>query len=167
MSFFEKKGVESVSTSFSQGSNEPIPKDTKLLAYVESASLEFKPQYSEDEYISLQWRVHAPDEYQNRVVFQKLRVNDPAKSARAWQMLAAIDANCGGQIAKFEGEHLDDVTLQTALISKPMLIQVDIWELNDRKGNWVKAVASRSEYSGVQPKKEPEVTPIHDDDVPF
>jgi len=168
--YFDSKTSTKTSTDgdFEIG-QEPIPEVTRLLAYIESAKHVFRPEWDEDDYINLMWRVHAPDEFKKRVVFQKLRINDPKKKDRAWQMLAAIDHNCGGEIAKLPADtELNDATLQAALISKPMMIEVSVWEINDRKGNWVRAVSNRGSYEGEQPKSEPpKVESFEDDEIPF
>ena len=64
-------------------------------------------------------------------------------------MLAAIDANCGGKLMA-SGEEPTDTSLAKALLNKPMHIKVMVWEMDDRKGNWVSAVAPKAKRE--QPK---------------
>jgi hypothetical protein len=121
---------------------EPIPSNTTLKVTIETAEW---ADYEGDEYISITWAVLGPDEYKNRKVFQKLRVKDSdgKKQKKALLMLAAIDANAGGALAKSKKAVFDDMDLATALTNKIMLIKVDIWETDDGKtGNWVRAVSS-------------------------
>lgn len=122
---------------------EPIPAGTQLKACIDDAAWD---DHEDDEgkrhfYISLTWSVLA-GEHENRKVFQKVRVrdNDPKKRDKALRMLAAIDANAGGKLME-SGAEPDDNALQSSLVNKPMIIKVDVWEMNDRKGNWVQKVA--------------------------
>jgi hypothetical protein len=121
---------------------EPIPSNTTLKVTIEGAEW---AEYDGDEYISITWQVLAPDEYKNRKIFQKIRAksHDDKKRQKALLMLAAIDANAGGALAKSKKAVFDDMDLATALTNKIMLIKVDIWESDDgKKGNWVRAVSS-------------------------
>lgn len=72
MSIFDKyKGADEAG-SFEVGSDFPvIPKGTSVLAACESASNEV---YKEDEFVTLKWRVVKPAEYENFVIFQKVRI---------------------------------------------------------------------------------------------
>jgi len=122
----------------SGGDFELIPAGTQLKACIDDAAWE---DYESDFFINLTWSV-LEGEFENRKVFQKVRVrdNDPKKRDKALRMLAAIDANAGGKLIA-SGAEPDDNALQAALVNKPMIIKVDIWEYNDRKGNWVQKVA--------------------------
>lgn len=120
------------------GDFEPIPAGTQLKACIDDAAWD---DYEGDQFINITWTV-LDGEFENRKVFQKIRVreNDSKKRDKALRMLAAIDANAGGKLMA-SGQEPDDNALQMALINKPMVIKVDIWEMNDRKGNWVQKVA--------------------------
>lgn len=144
MSFFDLSDNTSVSTDGKfevDTGGATIPNDTTCLAMIDEAGW---AEYEGDEYINLRWVVVEPAQYKNRKVFQKVRVHDAdaKKVDKAKKMLAAIDANAGGKLVA-AGEEPTDMTL-TTLINKPMLIKVMEWEMNDRKGNWVSAVAPRS-----------------------
>jgi hypothetical protein len=113
--------------------------------------------YEESTYINIRWQVLEPAAYKNRKVFQKIKCfdADPKVADKAKKMLAAIDANAGGKLATSD-KAPDDISLAKALLSKPMLIKVMIWEINDRKGNWVSMVSPRAKTTAV-PTPEPVV----------
>ena len=120
------------------GDFEPIPAGTQLKACIDDAAWD---DYEGSYFINLTWSV-LEGEFENRKVFQKVRVrdNDPKKRDKALRMLAAIDANAGGKLME-SGAEPDDNALQSSLVNKPMIIKVGVWEMNDRKGNWVQKVA--------------------------
>ena len=141
MSFWQKQDGSQVenTSSFEMGGGDikPIPNNTALIAAIEEAKWD---SYEGVSYISLKWRVMRPSEYANRVLFQKLHVFDPKKGDKAKQMLMAIDANCGGKLARLN-DAPEDHDLMTALIGKPMAAKVQVWEINDKSGNWISAVS--------------------------
>lgn len=154
------------------GSMEPIPDGTAVLAAIEEAKWD---SHEDLHYISLKWRV-LTGQYEKRVIFQKVKVNgdsqakDPAMTKdKAKRMLAAIDTNAGGKLIA-SGEEPTDAALMSALVGKPMFIKVFVWEMNDKKGNWIGAVAPKK---GAQPiEQAPAPTPapsadFGDDDIPF
>jgi hypothetical protein len=170
------------------GNLDPIPDGSSVLALIDEAKWDAK---DEADHISLRWSVLSPDEYKNRKVFQKLWVtdddpmaNDADKAAKkrdkARRMLAAIDANAGGQLAK-GGQPTDD-TMTAALCNKPMVIKCMVWSMPDRErpgevieGNWIAAVAPSSKGIDVKPAKPKAPTPaggaggadLGGDDIPF
>lgn len=141
MSFWQKQDGSQVenTSSFEMGGGDikPIPNNTALIAAIEEAKWD---SYEGDNYISLKWRVMRPSEYANRVLFQKLHVFDPKKGDKAKQMLMAIDANCGGKLAKLRDTPQDE-DLMMSLVGKPVAIKVQVWEINGKTGNWISAVA--------------------------
>lgn len=167
------------------GNLEPIPANTGCIAAIEEAKWD---SYEEDRYISLKWRVIKPDEYGNRVIFQKVKVygtsrdRDPHATAdKAKRMLAAIDANAGGKLMKLQSEP-DDTDLMSALVGKMMAIKVQVWKLTKEdgekmEGNWISAVApakgkaaeaAKKSAPKPQPKPEPAVEEDYfEDDIPF
>lgn len=187
MSFFDLSDNSKVSTDGKfevDTGSATIPNDTTCLAMIDEAGwAEYQgdeaglAEYKSDEYINLRWVIAEPKQYANRKVFQKIRVydTDAKKSDKAKKMLAAIDANAGGKLVA-SGQYPTDMMLTKALINKPMLIKVMEWEMNDRKGNWVAAVAPRSGKSPAQaqpaesaPRKAPAPAPADDfeDDIPW
>lgn len=177
MSFFDLSDNSAVSTDGKfevDTGSATIPNDTTCLAMIDEAGW---AEYQGDEYINLRWLVLEPKQYANRKVFQKVRVYDAdaKKADKAKKMLAAIDANAGGKLVA-SGEDPTDMTLTKALINKPMLIKVMEWEMNDRKGNWIAAVAPRQGRAPAQapaaepvPRKAPAPAPADDfnDDIPW
>ena len=132
-----------------------------------------------------------PAEYANRVIFHKLKVfgtaqdKDKAATAdKAKMMLRAIDANCGGKLSKLT-EAPEDRHLMSALVGKPMAIKLQVWEMNDKKGNWISAVSPAKQQAPVAQASAPQaqarpqqrtvtppqnVAPVYDpldDDIPF
>jgi len=148
MSFWQlNDGTEAQSsTTFESGGGEivPIPNNTQLIAVIEEAKWNY---YQGDSTINLKWRVMRPADYANRVIFHKLKVfgtskdKDKAATAdKAKMMLRAIDANCGGKLARLNAAP-EDADLMTALVAKPMAIKVQVWDMDGKKGNWISAVA--------------------------
>ena len=123
------------------GTIENIPNDTTCLAMIDEAGL---AEYLGDEYISLRWLINEPDAYKGRKVFQKVRAFDVdnKKADKAKKMLMAIDANCGGKLAQSD-ESPNDTAMAKALLHKPMLIKVMVWDMDGRSGNWIASVAPR------------------------
>jgi hypothetical protein len=143
-----------------------IPENTTCLAMITEAKID---EYQGDEYVSLTWTVAKPQAYQNRKVFQKVRIfdADSKKADKAKQMLAAIDKNAGGSLAK--SDTAPSNTTLFGIMKKPMLIKVMVWELNDKTGNWVAAVSPRSveEPVKVAPKAVSEIANDDIDEIPF
>lgn len=153
------------------GSSEPIPDGSKLKAAITEAKWS---EYQGSRYISLRWDVLA-GEYAKRVIFQKVKVydEDPKKADRQRNMLAAIDANCGGKLMQIEGEP-SDIDLIKCLANKPVVIRVGVWEIDGKSGNWITACESNGKApapaakktEAAQAKKEQE--PVEEDDIiPF
>lgn len=133
-----------------------IPDKSNVLAMIDKAA--WKDAYqSSEQFIELTWVVMEPEQFANRKVFQKIWVTDLEprtvkekgqakaieKRDKARQMLATIDANCGGKL-QASGEAPTDESLAMALTNKsPLLIKVMEWEMNGNKGNWVAMVAPK------------------------
>jgi len=150
MSFWQKQDgsqIENI-TSFDAGGGDiqPIPNNTALIAAIEEAKW---AEYDGEHYINLKWRVMRPADYANRVIFQKLKVFSEKQGDKAKQMLAAIDANCGGKLSKLT-ETPEDMHLMTALVGKPMAVKVQIWDMNGKTGNWISAVSPAKSQAPVQ-----------------
>lgn len=153
------------------GNMEPIPDGSSVLAMIDEAKWD-RTKDGSAEFISLRWTIIQPDAYKNRKVFTKLWVTDDdpgAKSAdaaakkrdKARRMLAAIDANAGGKLTSKPGKPSTE-DLGIHLTSKPMVIRVQIWEVEDRqtgekiRGNWVSMVAPKTSelhIAAAAPKK--------------
>lgn len=181
-SMSDGKTAEQSSTYESGGGDlEPIPNKTGCIAAIEEAKWDM---YEGDRFITLKWRVARPDAYKNRVLFQKIKVfgtskdKDPVATAdKAKRMLAAIDTNAGGKLMKL-GAEPSDTDLMSALMGKLMAIKVMVWEMDDKKGNWISAVAPAGK-SAPAPQEVPmqAAAPVQaqsaaggssfDDDIPF
>ena len=159
MSFWQKQDGSAVesSTTFESGGGEitPIPNNTALIGAIEEAKWS---EYQGEHYINLKWRVMRPAEYANRVLFQKLKVFSPKQGDKAKQMLAAIDANCGGKLSKLT-ETPEDMHLMTALVGKPMAVKVQIWDINGKTGNWISAVSPAKSQAPQAQNTAPAQTP--------
>lgn len=123
----------------SQTDMEPIPAKTQVKAACDEAKWD---TYDGDEYISLRWNILAPAEYKGRKIFQKVRVkdDDSKKADKAKKMLGAIAVNAGGGLLKIQSEPTDQ-DLQKHLLNKPMALLLAVWEIDDKKGNWISAVS--------------------------
>lgn len=160
MSFFQLSDGSQIegSKEFDGGGGniEPIPGGTVVLAAPSEAKWESKE--GQQDYISLKWVVMLPEEYKNRIVFQKIQVNheETKKADKAKRMLVAIDANAGGKLMA-AGEEPTDESLQLALTNKMMSLSLEVWEIDTDKdtgetlpegdrprGNWVRAVADKT-----------------------
>jgi len=173
MNFFTTSDNQAIQTnqSFDLGGGdfEPIPNNTQLKVLIDEAKWD---EYENDRYISLRWMV-IDGEYKNRKIFQKVRVLDDntTKADKAKTMLAAIDSNAGGKLLA-HGVMPDDMALGLNLTNKPMAVVVAIWEMNDKKGNWIKAVSPLNAASQPQQQQQQQqqVAPMSadfDDDIPF
>lgn len=167
MSFFGN--IDTNSNTFELGGDNlpPIPKNTKVLAICEKAE---NKTFESDRFINLQWRVHQPQEFNNRVIFQKLRVYHGDQIDKHRQMLAAIGANAGGklfQLMQQAGEtEPSDMTLQAGLTNVPMVLLLDVWEMEingeNRSGNWVRMVSPRAaqQAAAPAPAAQPVIQPV-------
>jgi hypothetical protein len=151
--------------SFDAGSAEPLPDGTNVLAAPVEAGWK---TYEYEDYINVQWSVLAPDQFKNRRIFQKIKVNDKDKGEKAKRMLAAIDANAGGKLFTLDGKPTDQ-DLTQCLVGKPMMVKLGLWEINGKSGNWVQAVAPRGAQAGPQAAPPPPAptTDINEGDIPF
>jgi len=166
------------------GNTDPIPDGSSVLAMITSAGWKNPKDDTSVEYVELEWQVAQPEEYANRKVWQKLWIDDLDPSAKDEakairkrdnhkRMLAAIDANCGGKLAK-KGARPDDSALALALMQRPMVIKVKTWD-NDKgepAGNWICAVSPKTAaISAAVSKAKPnaKASSFEDDDeqIPF
>jgi len=141
-------------------SYELIPDGTTALAIITKPSIE---QYNGDEYINVEWTVAKPEAYKNRKVFQKVRVWDsnPKKADKAKAMLANIDKNAGGKLAKLDKDPTNESL--SVLTGKTMLIKILIWSIDDKTGNYIGAVSPRTNDEPAPVVAKP--TPVVDEDI--
>ena len=150
------------------GNMEPIPNNSDVLAEVVGVKWD-KGKDKEERYVSVQWKVSAPEAVKNRVVFQKLWVDDLDPSAKsedkarekrdkARRMLATIDANAKGRLMQSNDAPTDD-SLALALQGAKMVIKCMVWSIDDRStgetitGNWVSAVKPKTADLHVSSEK--------------
>ena len=113
-----------------KGGGSVIPEGTRVLASVE----EIKTQTfdgSTHESLNLKWRVEEPEEYNNRVFYQTIKINgsdpqsqyyDESKQEKqikaAFAMFSAIDKNAGGIIGKLMRKPTDAELTQHIVAAK-------------------------------------------------
>lgn len=137
------------------GSMEPIPNDSDVLASIAAVKWATKKDASE-RFIEIKWQVEQPEQFANRVVFQKLWVDDldpgaktqekaKEKRDKALRMLVTIDANAKGRLMQSMDVPTDD-SLSLALVGAKMVIKCMEWSIPDSaggdpiRGNWISAV---------------------------
>ena len=178
------------------GNMDPIPDNSDVLAEVKEAKWVSKGEGGDAvRYINIQWKVEAPDSVKNRVVFQKLWVDDldpsskdeakaKTKRDKARRMLATIDANSRGKLMSSADRPTDD-SLALALNGARMVIKCMVWEMPDRehygefiRGNWISAVKPKTSDLHVSVAKPAPKAPasggqtsgsfdLEGDDIPF
>jgi hypothetical protein len=173
MSFFKTSDGEKIqaekSFDASGGYGEPIPDNVNVLACVDK--IEWR-SYEGVESISVQWGIVQPKEYANRKVFQNLKVNDaePKKKDKALRMLAAIDAMHGGKLMALNAAPNDE-QMAAALLNKLSVLKIGAFDIEGKKGNYVKAVAERKAVGSADEVKSPAPrtakSDSFDDDIPF
>lgn len=174
MSFWNTSdGNLNVTGNFDMDGSEPIPANTELVAMPTNA--QWTEWQDAPRYVDIEWTV-VDGQYKNRKVFQKIRVfdEDPKRRDRAIRMLAAIDANAGGNLRAL-GREPSDSDLQQHLMHKVMRIKVMVWELDGKSGNWVSAVSSangqqpQQQVAQQQPAPQQQAVPnfAADDTIPF
>lgn len=184
--------------------NDVIPKDTRVKAVIDEIEWSAVPDESDNDagvaYINVRYSILAPEEFKNRKIFQKLFVSSVGKpSAKDAEkkrtndltLLAAINVNSNGQPLNNCTSAPTDAEL-SSLIGTILLLQLDVWEIGDRKGNWIRSLegatatkatvygklASKpsakpanktAPVSAKEPDKEQELPEINDidDEIPF
>lgn len=143
------------------GNFEPIPDNSKVLAMVDAVKWQTK-EHTGKRYLEITWTVLAPEEFKNRKIFHNLWVDDldpnaksedkaKEKRDKARRRLAQIDALCGGKLTQSNDAPTDDAMMM-ALGNRQLVIQVMMWEMDDRerygekiRGNWVNNIYAPSE----------------------
>lgn len=199
MSFWDLSDGETAKTESKEyeipgGNMDPIPDNSDVLAEVKAVKWSSQKD-KEERFVEVQWQIVEPAQFKNRVVFQKLWVDDldpgakteekaKAKRDKARRMLATIDANAKGKLMSSADTPTDD-SLALALQGAHMVIKCMIWEMPDRekygefiRGNWVSAIKPKGTALNVgeakaPPKAAPQSAPpdrnfdLDMDDVPF
>lgn len=174
MSIFKKFQDEINAGTFEIGGGDmaPIPKGTAVLAACESASNE---SFEDQEYVNLKWRVAQPAQYENRVIFQKVRIYGQPSPKRdtAERMLFAIATNAGGGLIKAmeaAGEEFPSNQSLQQLCNRLMVLKLGVWDIEGKTGNWVQAVSPHK--NGTAPVAAPKPAATLSaadsfDDIPF
>lgn len=166
-----------------KGGGSVIPEGTRVLATVE----EIKTQTfdgSTHESLNLKWRVEEPDDYNNKVFYQKIKHNgedpqsqyyDPAKQEKkikdAQNMFAAIDANAGGHVKKLMRKPTDQ-ELFNYIVDAKMWVHMGVYN-NKQIVRGVSAFRSIDEPSKQATNATAPKTPANQvgdddmDDIPF
>jgi len=168
------------------GNFDPIPDGSNVLSFIEEAK--WDEHRDGNRFLNLKWRVEQPEEFLNRVIFQKLWIldDDPnvkdadkmkKKRDKAKKMLAAIDANSGGKLGRKAGIPTND-DLALALQTRQMVLRLQVWEMPDgnggtNSGNWISAVFPKNKEVRIGELAAPASAPARgasvplDDDIPF
>jgi len=170
------------------GDFEIIPKNTKVLASVDEAA--WKAVYQGTaEFVNVKWRIMKPSQYEGRVIFQKLFVDEPdprtpsdkisSKRDAAKRQLSVIDNNHKGKLSKLTARPTNE-QLALGLIGAQAVLALDLWDIDGKQGNWVRAITPKgSEITADAAKassRGSEAPPVRgpfdddidlDDDVPF
>lgn len=188
--------------SYETPSTELIPKDARVKAVIDEIEWSAVPDESDNDagvaYINVRYSILAPEEFKGRKIFQKLFVSSVGKpSAKDAQkkrtndltLLAAINVNSNGQPLNNCTSAPTDAELST-LIGTILLLQLDVWEIGDRKGNWIRSLegatatkATVARKPASKPSTKPAPKPAHvveegkeeqpdvidqiDDEIPF
>jgi len=190
---FWNDGSESTGEAETKGGNnfDPLPDGTRCLAHIENVEWGFyDPEDENVPYVKATWNIEKPSDYENRKIFHDIKLygenpkgqsynpeKQEAKMETARTMFWAIDKNCGGKLAALKRRPTNG-DLQKYLIAKPMYVTVGLWEIGDKKGNWVRKIEPISAGEKPQPKQteqkqKPQAkqkasnTFDEDDDIPF
>lgn len=166
------------------GSFEVIPKNTKCRAHIEEIEWGFyDPEDENIPYAKARWNIEAPSDYENRKIFHDIKIygenpkgqnydasKQEKKIENARTMFWAIDKNCGGKLAALKRKPKTE-ELQRYLIGKPMHITLDVWETNDKSGNWIRKIEPLNAANAAQQKPaqkqqpKPQQSKVNDFDV--
>lgn len=187
MSFWQTSAGENVTENVEKeydagGGYTLIPDKTNCLMMIHSAG--WDKDRDGNRYVKIRWDAIKPEAVAKTVTFQKIWCADfnpkwkpdeaQKKRDKALRMLAAIDANSGGKLAK-AGCEPDDDDLALALTNKQMMAKVMVWEIDGKEGNWIAAIGSKGGSLAITdlaelPKREAK-KPVDEDydigDVPF
>lgn len=143
-------------TEMEVGGAEPMPSGTAAICVIDA--IEWK-EWEGDEYINVRWCVVQHPDYKDRKVFHKVRVcdADTKKRDKALKMLATLDNITGAKLME-SGKRPTDVDLGR-MMNRPVHVTFDVWEIDGRSGNWVRAVAPAAGAAAAQPAASKEDLP--------
>ena len=153
VNFWDLGEDEKVTGEFESGGFNLIPDGTRVLCMLEdikwvSPKAAFDSTTDSGDYVEATWKVLEPLDYRKTVLFQKIRImhNEADKAKKAKMMLLAIDHNAGGELAKLDRKP-EDGDMQRALLNTIVCATVRIWEMDDKKGNWIAKVEPKANFS--------------------
>ncbi len=125
-----------------KGGERLMPEGTRVLASVEKIKTQTFAG-SSHESLNLKWRVEEPEEYNNYVFYQTIKINgsDPLRQyynkdkqdtqiKDAFRMLSAIDKNAGGNISKLMRKPTD-AELTQHIVAAKMWVTLGVY--NDKQ----------------------------------
>jgi hypothetical protein len=131
---------------------DPLPK-AWYTSMLEEVSVD---EYQDQKKIKIKARVVGEGPGKNRVLFLNLKafegpdIKETARD-RAIQVLVKMYGICK---AKLPNGEPDDRSL-SQLIDKPMDLLLDVWEIDDKSGNWLVNVEARGEKAGTATQAKP------------
>jgi hypothetical protein len=172
MSFWTTSTGEQATGTVSDNNSQPLKKGW-YLAMFEDFSID---EYQGERKVKIKARIIGEGYGKNRVLFMNLKafagekVTD-AQRDRALNIIMKSAQILGVPLPKGEP---DDIWF-SKFTDKPIEIMVDVWEIDDKSGNWLVNVASKGEKVGgdvavqkTQSKKPaPPADANDDDDIPF
>ena len=153
-SFWATSSGEQATGEVQENSFDPLPKDWYKSMF-ESASID---EYEGEKKVKFKARVVGEGFGKNRVLFLNLKCwdEDEKKRDRAIQVLVKIFNILGVKLPKAEP---DDADL-SELVDKPLDLLLDVWEINDKSGNWlVNAESKGTKAGGGAPDKPAKASP--------
>lgn len=145
MSFWNTSQGEQATGVVEEMSFDPLAKGW-YTSMLEEVSVE---EYQDQKKIKIKARVVGEGPGKNRVLFLNLKafegpdIKETARD-RAIQVLVKMYGICK---AKLPNGEPDDRSL-SQLIDKPMDLLIDVWEKNDKSGNWLVNVEARGAKAG-------------------
>jgi hypothetical protein len=146
----------------------PIPAKTLCKCmFEEVVYAEGKSEYGTNEHVK-GTLVVIDGEYKNRKIFVKLHIDDDKQEKAELHRDALMRLFLLTKTPVPESKPSDGELM--ALTMKPLTVRTEVWEMNDKKGNWVSAYYP-ADYTGkVEEKKTGTDTPAFnnpDDEIPF
>lgn len=164
MSFWNTSDGEQVETKTEYeapggGGGDIFPDGSSLLAVIDEMkwhSFDDNPE----RFVNYRLSVLQPEQYKGRKVFLKLHPNGDIantktqekankKADKSKRFMGVIAANAGWDISKLSAEPSDE-DFAANVLNKPMTFRLGLWEMNDKKGNYLQAVADASKGAKVE-----------------
>lgn len=172
VNFWDLGEDEKITGEFESGGFKLIPDNTKVLCMLEdikwvTPKAAFESATDSSDYVGITWKVIEPLDYRKTVLFQKIRImhSEADKAKKAKMMFLAIDHNAGGELAKLDRKP-EDGEMQRALLNTIVCATVRIWEMDDKKGNWIAKVEPRANFAKAELVKNEEAEDDNQD-LPF